>query len=53
MLGDFGYVVGPVLLGMLADAAGAQTAVVVAAAGLIITALLFARWAPETYRAKA
>ena len=52
MLGDFGYVVGPILLGMLADGAGAQTAVVVAAAGLIITALLFARWAPESYRAK-
>jgi MFS family permease len=52
MLGDFGYVVGPVLLGMLADGAGAQTAVVVAATGLIISALLFARWAPESYRAK-
>jgi MFS family permease len=52
MLSDFGYVVGPILLGMLADAASAQTAVFVAAGALISTALIFARWAPETYRTK-
>jgi len=51
MIGDFGYMVGPIVLGMLADAAGAQSAVFVAASALVLTALLFARWAPESYRA--
>jgi hypothetical protein len=50
MLGDFGYVVGPVALGLLADTQGAETALWVAAAGLIASGLAFARYAPETWR---
>ncbi len=53
MLGDFGYVVGPVALGALADAQGAEAALWVAAGGLIASGLAFARYAPETYRAGA
>ena len=51
MLGDFGYVVGPVGLGLLADIQGAETALWIAASGLLASGLLFARFAPETYRA--
>lgn len=50
MLGDFGYVVGPVALGMLADTQGAETALWVAAVGLIASGVAFARYAPETWR---
>ena len=53
MLGDFGYMVGPVLLGALADRQGAQSAMWAAAAGLVLSALAFARWAPETWRGAA
>jgi MFS family permease len=49
MIGDFGYVVGPLVLGAMADRAGAQSALWVAAAGLVFAGLAFARWAPETY----
>jgi hypothetical protein len=35
---------------MLADAQGAETALWVAAAGLIASGLAFARYAPETWR---
>jgi MFS family permease len=51
MLADFGYVVGPLLLGLVADTAGANVALAGTAIGLMIVALLFARLAPETYRA--
>ncbi len=50
MLGDFGYVVGPVALGALADGHGARSALWVAAAGLVAAGLAFARYAPESYR---
>jgi DHA1 family multidrug resistance protein-like MFS transporter len=53
MLGDLGYTIGPVLLGILADRSSAETAVWVAGGGLVVTGLLFARWAPETYRGSA
>lgn len=53
MLSDFGYVVGPILLGMIADGVGAQNAVLIAASALITSALIFARWAPESYRARS
>jgi DHA1 family multidrug resistance protein-like MFS transporter len=51
MLGDLGYVVGPLLLGFVADAAGANAALGGTAVVLTIIAALFARYAPETYRA--
>jgi MFS family permease len=51
MLSDLGYVVGPLVLGVVTDAAGADAALAGAAAALVIVAVLFARFAPETYRA--
>lgn len=50
MLADVGYVVGPLILGLVADALGVDTALAGTAALLTTTALLFARFAPETYR---
>jgi MFS family permease len=50
MLADLGYVVGPIALGLAADLAGADAALGVAALLLTVVALLFARFAPETYR---
>jgi len=44
-------VVGPIALGLAADLAGADAALAVTAALLTAVALLFARLAPETYRA--
>ena len=50
MLGDVGYVLGPVALGFVADFCGVETALAVPAALLVIIGLSFARFAPETYR---
>jgi len=51
MLADLGYVIGPIALGLAADLAGASAALASAAVMLTAVALLFARFAPETYRA--
>jgi MFS family permease len=51
MLSDLGYVVGPIALGLAADLAGANAALAATAIMLTAVALLFARLAPETYRA--
>jgi DHA1 family multidrug resistance protein-like MFS transporter len=51
MLGDVGYVAGPVLLGLAADVGGPERALGVTAALLAAVALLFAWRAPETHRA--
>lgn len=51
MLADLGYVVGPIALGLAADLAGASAALASAAVMLTAVALLFGRFAPETYRA--
>ena len=51
MLSDLGYVVGPIALGLAADLAGANAALAATAVVLTAVALLFARLAPETYRA--
>jgi MFS family permease len=51
MLADLGYVVGPIALGLVADLAGADAALAATAGMLTAVALLFARLAPETYRA--
>ena len=51
MLSDLGYVVGPIALGLAADLASANAALAATAVMLAAVALLFARLAPETYRA--
>src|SRR5581483_5722855 len=51
MLADMGYVVGPIALGLAADRAGADATLAATAALLVAVALLFARRAPETFRA--
>ena len=50
MLSDFGYVVGPIALGVLADVFGAEVALTAAAVLLAGTGLVFARYAPEPHR---
>ena len=52
MLGDIGYVAGPILLGLLVDFQGAPTALVAAAALMVVVGVLFASLAPETYRGR-
>lgn len=48
MLSDAGYVLGPLLLGALADSGGMDAAFWAAASVLVAAALLFAKLAPET-----
>jgi MFS family permease len=50
MLADMGYVVGPIVLGLVADLAGANAALAATATMLVAVAVLFARLAPETFR---
>ena len=50
MIGDLGYVVGPVALGIATDLAGADATLATTAALVVLVAALFARFAPETYR---
>ena len=50
MLADLGYVVGPIALGLAADLAGVDATLGGTALLLVAVALLFARFAPETYR---
>jgi MFS family permease len=52
MLSDAGYVIGPLILGVVSDLAGAPSALALAAALLGISALLFGRLAPETRYAR-
>jgi DHA1 family multidrug resistance protein-like MFS transporter len=51
MLGDLGYVVGPIALGLATDTVGPDVTLVATAILLTLAALLFAWRAPETYRA--
>lgn len=51
MVADLGYVIGPITLGVATDLLGADLALGATAALLVVAALLFARLAPETYRA--
>jgi MFS family permease len=53
MLSDAGYVLGPLVLGIVADRFGAPIALSVAGALLFVSAILFGRFAPETYRRPA
>lgn len=50
MLSDAGYVLGPLALGIIADGFGAPSALAVAGVLLILSAVLFGRFAPEGYR---
>ena len=50
MLSDVGYVVGPILLGLLGDLQGLHAPLWVAAGALVLVAGLFAAFAPETHR---
>ena len=49
-LADFGYVVGPIALGFLADYAGLSSAFLFCAVLLAIAGLAFGWLAPETYK---
>lgn len=52
MLSDMGYVLGPILLGVLGDLQGLDAPMWTAAAALVVTATLFAIVAPETHSAR-
>jgi MFS family permease len=52
MLSDAGYVLGPIVLGIVADLFGADIALAAAAVLLTAAAALFGRYAPERYRAR-
>ena len=52
MLADAGYVIGPLVLGMLVDGVGVTPTLIVAAFLMMGVALLFAKFAPETYAAR-
>ena len=49
MLGDLGYVIGPIMLGLVVDIYGARTALVLAAVLLMVVGACFGFLAPETY----
>jgi MFS family permease len=53
MTGDAGYVIGPLALGLIADAWGPIAALVVSAALIISIGVAFAAAAPETYSHRA
>jgi MFS transporter, DHA1 family, multidrug resistance protein len=49
-LSDAGYVVGPALLGLIADSFGAEPALLTMGSVFIVAGLLFGLFAPETHR---
>jgi len=53
MVGDIGYVVGPIALGLIVDAQGAETALVVTAALSVGIGMVFLKFAPESYSGSA
>ena len=50
MVSDVGYVIGPILLGLVVDWQGAETSLLFAAFLVAGAGLLFARFAPEQWR---
>ena len=52
MVGDIGYVAGPVVLGVVTDLYGTGIGLAVAAGMLAASGALFATFAPETYRGR-
>ncbi|HEV2108050.1 MAG TPA: MFS transporter, partial [Thermomicrobiales bacterium] len=53
MISDFGYVVGPLVLGIVADVGTPDSALVLCAVMLFASGLMFARFAPETLPSRA
>jgi MFS family permease len=52
MVGDFGYVLGPIVLGLLVDLWSADAALLLTAGLLTLVGIAFAILAPETYRGR-
>lgn len=52
MVGDSGYVIGPIALGLVVDVYGADAALILAAGLLVGMGILFMLFAPETYRGR-
>jgi DHA1 family multidrug resistance protein-like MFS transporter len=52
MVSEFGYVVGPLLLGWIADLSGGETALYTTAGFFALTSALFAFFAPETRKSR-
>ncbi len=50
MVGDLGYVIGPIGVGLVMDGLGAQAALISAAVLSVAVGMLFLKFAPETYR---
>ncbi len=50
MVGDLGYVIGPIALGFVVDVQGPQAALLLTAALSVAIGMLFLKFAPETYR---
>ena len=50
MVSDFGYIMGPIVLGLVVDGYGANTALVTAAGLTLLVGLAFRLFAPETHR---
>ena len=50
MVSDFGYVIGPIVLGLVVDGYGSITALVAAASLTILVGLAFRLFAPESHR---
>ena len=53
MMSDFGYVVGPIVLGLVVDGYGSIAALVAAAVLTILVGLAFRQFAPESHRNRA
>ncbi len=49
MVGDLGYVIGPITLGFIVDVQGPQTALLLTAVVSVAVGMLFLKFAPETY----
>ncbi len=49
MVGDLGYVIGPIALGFIVDVQGPQTALFMTAGFSVIVGILFMKFAPETH----
>ena len=52
MTGDAGYVLGPLLIGVMVDIYGTTIALFVSAAMIVAAGAAFALWAPETHKAR-
>ena len=53
MMADAGYVIGPILLGIIADIGGASAAMIAGSAMLVAIGIVFGLLAPDSYRGSA